>query len=201
MICFDNEFKYLTYEILDYTEELDYDLLNYIASNISMLGMYLSYLETQGIKYKVECKPNNKFYINKCYYHTPGNDYPFVILDNKGQFICHACGTAGSIIHFIMEIYKIDFNNALEIIKSFISKTKENLSIENQNIYKELFEFYNLKDEYINISKEKTIYLEKRIITYLKYLESKNKPIDIEKIAKKMCCSKKYVKYLYNKQK
>ena len=39
-------------EILDYTEELDYDLLNYIASNISMLGMYLSYLETQGIKYK-----------------------------------------------------------------------------------------------------------------------------------------------------
>ena len=67
MICFDNEFKYLTYEILDYTEELDYDLLNYIASNISMLGMYLSYLETQGIKYKVECKPNNKFYINKSF--------------------------------------------------------------------------------------------------------------------------------------
>lgn len=199
---FGNEIKYLTYEILDNNEELDIDLLNYIGSNISMLGIYLSYLEVQGIKYKVKCRPNNKFYINKCYKHSiSSNDYSFIILENKGQFLCRGCGEGGSIIHFIMSVYNIDFSNALEIIKSFISKNIENLSPENKRIYKQLFDSYNLKEEYIKISREKTLYLEKRIIEYLKYLELKNKPIDIDKVAKRLCCSKKYVKYLYNNKK
>lgn len=47
--------------------DISLEQMNYINGNISMLGLYLSYLELNNIEYKVDCRPNNKFYINKCF--------------------------------------------------------------------------------------------------------------------------------------
>lgn len=198
---FGNELKCLIYEILDYHEQIDIDILEYINSKVSMLGIYLSYLESQGIEYKVECRPNNKFYINTCSFHNNLNeDYSLIILEDKGLFLCHRCGNGGSIINFIMEVYKIELSDAVEIINCFINQNFDKLSIENKKIYNQLFCSYDLKDEYIKISAYKTEYLNNRINNYLNYLESLNKEVNIDKVSKRLSCSKKYVKSIYNKR-
>ena len=69
-------------------KNVDYDELTYISKNISMLGLYLSYLELNGIEYEIDCRPNNKFCINKCFvYRSLGKDYPFTIIENDGLLI------------------------------------------------------------------------------------------------------------------
>lgn len=62
--------------------------MKYIGENVSMLWLYLSYLELNKIGYKVNCRPNNIFYIKKCFIHNSlGKDYPFSISENDGLFV------------------------------------------------------------------------------------------------------------------
>lgn len=41
--------------------DISLEQINYINENISMLGLYLSYLELNGIEYKVNCRPKINF--------------------------------------------------------------------------------------------------------------------------------------------
>ena len=61
-----------------------------------MLGLYLSYLEINGIDYKVQCRPNNKFYINKCFVHRS-----FEEIEPLEDFKCYVTGgnTAKTVLH------------------------------------------------------------------------------------------------------
>ena len=116
-----------------YPYQIDYDELTYISKNISMLGLYLSYLELNGIEYEIDCRPNNKFCINKCFVHRSlGKDYPFTIIENDGLFACRGCHQGGHIIDFIGEAYNIETDKILKILFSYINGTYDKLSEEDK---------------------------------------------------------------------
>ena len=179
-------------------ESISFDVINYISKNISMLGLYLSYLELNGIEYQVDCRPNNKFYINKCFKHKSwGNDYPFTIIENDGLFACRGCWNGGHIIDFVGEAYKLSSDEILKILFSYINGTYDELSDTEKNIYDQLFYRYSLKDKYISISKEKQQKLDNRI---KRYIESSKKEINYFKIAQRLGCSSEYVKRFIENQ-
>ena len=157
-----------------------------------MLGLYLSYLELNGIEYKVNCRPNNKFYINKCFVHRSyGDDYPISIIESDGLFLCHACYEGGHIIDFVGHAYNLNSDQILKILFSYINGNYNELSNPEKNIYDKLFYKYTLKDKYIDISKEKTQNLDNRI---KRYLANSKKEINYSDIAKRLGCSSSYVK-------
>lgn len=173
-------------------KNVDYDELTYISKNISMLGLYLSYLELNGIEYEIDCRPNNKFCINKCFVHRSlGKDYPFTIIENDGLFACRGCHQGGHIIDFIGEAYNIETDKILKILFSYINGTYDKLSEEDKDIYDKLFYRYDLKDKYLSISKEKTENLESRIE---RYVANSKKEINYLDIAKRLGCSSEHVK-------
>lgn len=166
--------------------------MNYINENISMLGLYLSYLELNGIEYKVSCRPNNKFYINKCFVHKSlGEDYPFAIIESDGLFACRGCWKGGHIVDFIGEVYNLDLDKILKILLSHINGTYDKLSETEKIIYDKLFYRYYLKDKYISISKEKTQNLNKRI---KRYITNSKKEINYFNIARRLGCSSGYIR-------
>lgn len=173
-------------------ESISFDVIKHISQNISMLGLYLSYLELNGIEYKVDCRPNNKFYINKCFKHKSwGNDYPFTIIESDGLFACRGCNQSGHIIDFVGQAYKLSADEILKILFSYINGTYDELSDTEKNIYNQLFYSYNLKDKYLALSKEKKQNLDNRI---KRYIESSKKEINYFKVAKRLECSSEYVK-------
>lgn len=178
---------------LDYEyESISFDVINCINENISMLGLYLSYLELNGIEYQVDCRPNNKFYTNKCFVHkSRGNDYPFTIIESDGLFACRGCWQGGHIIDFVGEAYKLSSDEILKILFSYINGTYDELSDTEKIIYNKLFYRYDLKDKYLSISKEKKQNLDNRI---KRYIESSKKEINYFKIAQRLGCSIEYVK-------
>lgn len=164
--------------------------LRSIADNISMLGLYLSYLELNNIEYKVSVRPDNKFYFNKCFIHNcRGVDYPFIILEKEGLFACHGCNYSGHIVDFIAEVYELTKEETLKIIYSYINKTYDLLSDEEKELYDKVFYRYDLKDKYIEKSSEKKQYLKDRI---RKYVELRDE-IDYIQIADRLSCSKEFV--------
>jgi len=178
-------------------ENISFDVINYISKNISMLGLYLSYLELNKIEYKVDCRPNNKFYINKCFIHKSlGEDYPFSIIDNDGLFVCRGCYKGGHIIDFVGKIYNLESEEILKILFSYINGTYNKLSEKEKNIYDKLFYKYYLKDMYISLSKQKKQNLDSRIE---RYIANSKKEINCLNVAKSLGCSSEYVKkYIEN---
>ena len=175
--------------------DISLEQMNYINKNISMLGLYLSYLELNGIEYKVSCRPNNKFYINKCFVHkSNGNDYPFTIIESDGLFVCRGCWKGGHIVDFIGEVYDLSLDKILNILLSHINGTYNKLSDTEKNIYDKLFYRYYLKDKYLSISKEKKQNLDNRI---KRYIESSEKEIDCFKLAQRLGCSTEYVERFF----
>lgn len=173
-------------------ENISIDIINYISKNISMLGLYLSYLELNEIEYQVDCRPNNKFYINKCFIHkSRGNDYPFTIIESDGLFACRGCNKGGHIIDFVGEAYELSSDEIIKILFSYINGTYDELSNTEKSIYKKLFYRYDLQDKYLSISKEKQQNLDNRI---KRYIESSKKEINYFKIAQRLGCSIEYVK-------
>ena len=175
--------------------DISLEQMNYINENISMLGLYLSYLELNGIEYKVSCRPRNKFYINNCFVHkSNGNDYPFTIIESDGLFVCRGCWQGGHIIDFVGKIYNLQLEEILKILFSYINGTYSELTEKEKNIYDKLFYRYYLKDKYLSISKEKTQNLDNRI---KRYIESSEKEIDYFKLAQRLGCSIEYVKRFF----
>jgi len=179
--------------VFDYDyEKVSYDELIYISKHISMLGLYLSYLELNGIEYEVQCRPNNKFCINKCFVHRSlGKDFPLTIIENEGLFVCRGCCQGGHIIDFVGAAYNIEEDKILKILFSYINGTYDKLSEQEREIYNKLFYRYDLKDKYISISKEKTQKLDSRIERYVKNSKKEIKHLEI---AKRLSCSSEYVK-------
>lgn len=172
--------------------DISLEQMNYINENISMLGLYLSYLELNGIEDKVNCRPRNKFYINKCFVHKSlGEDYPFAIIESDGLFACRGCWKGGHIVDFIGEVYNLDLDKILKILLSHINGTYDKLSETEKIIYDKLFYRYYLKDKYISISKEKTQNLDNRI---KRYITNSKKEIYYFNIAKRLGCSDSYIR-------
>lgn len=179
-------------------ENISFDVINYISKNISLLGLYLSYLELNKIEYKVDCRPNNKFYINKCFVHKSlREDYPFSIIDNDGLFVCRGCWKGGHIIDFVGKIYNLQSEEILKILFSYINGTYSELTEKEKNIYDKLFYRYYLKDKYICISKEKTQILDNRI---KRYITNSKKEINCFNVARRLGCSSEYVKKIVANQ-
>lgn len=175
--------------------DISLEQINYINENISMLGLYLSYLELNGIEYKVSCRPRNKFYINNCFVHRSyGNDYPFEIIESEGLFVCRGCCKGGHIVDFVGEVYDLSLDKILNILFSHINGTYNKLSNKEKNIYNKLFYKYYLKDKYLSISKEKKENLDNRI---KRYIESSEKEIDHFKLAQRLGCSIEYVERFF----
>ena len=172
--------------------DISLEQINYINENISMLGLYLSYLELNGIEYKVSCRPRNKFYINNCFVHRSyGNDYPFEIIESEGLFVCRGCCKGGHIVDFVGEVYDLSLDKILKILFSYINGTYNELTETEKNIYNQLFYKYSLKDKYISISKEKKHILDEKINMYINRMQG---DIDYQKISKKLCISISYVR-------
>ena len=172
--------------------DISLEQINYINENISMLGLYLSYLELNGIEYKVSCRPRNKFYINNCFVHRSyGNDYPFEIIESEGLFVCRGCWKGGHIVDFVCEVYDLSLDKILKILFSYINGTYNELTETEKNIYNQLFYKYSLKDKYISISKEKKRVLDEKINMYINRMQG---DIDYQKISKKLCISISYVR-------
>lgn len=164
--------------------------LRYIADNISILGIYLSYLELNNIEYKVSVRPDNKFYFNKCFIHNcRGVDYPFIVLEKEGLFACHGCNYSGHIVDFIAGEYNLTKEETLKIIYSYINKTYDSLSDDEKELYDKVFYRYDLKNEYIEKSSEKTKSLKDKI---KKYAELRDE-IDYIQISERLSCSKEFV--------
>lgn len=164
--------------------------LRYIADNVSILGIYLSYLELNNIEYKISVRPDNKFYFNKCFIHNcRGVDYPFIVLEKEGLFACHGCNYSGHIVDFIAETYELTKEETLKIIYSYINKTYDSLSDDEKKVYDKVFYKYDLKDEYIEKSKNKKQALIERI---KKYAELRDE-IDYIQISERLACSKEFV--------
>ena len=178
--------------------DISLEQINYINENISMLGLYLSYLELNGIEYKVSCRPRNKFYINNCFVHRSyGNDYPFEIIESEGLFVCRGCCKGGHIVDFVGEVYDLSLDKILNILFSHINGTYNELTETEKNIYNQLFYKYSLKDKYISISKEKKRVLDEKINMYINRMQG---DIDYQKISKKLCISISYVRnFIENK--
>ena len=178
--------------------DISLEQINYINENISMLGLYLSYLELNGIEYKVSCRPRNKFYINNCFVHRSyGNDYPFEIIESEGLFVCRGCCKGGHIVDFVGEVYDLSLDKILNILFSHINGTYNELTETEKNIYNQLFYKYSLKDKYISISKEKKHILDEKINMYINRMQG---DIDYQKISKKLCISISYVRnFIENK--
>lgn len=172
--------------------DISLEQINYVNENISMLGLYLSYLELNGIEYKVSCRPRNKFYINNCFVHRSyGNDYPFEIIESEGLFVCRGCCKGGHIVDFVGEVYDLSLDKILKILFSYINGTYNELTETEKNIYNQLFYKYSLKDKYISISKEKNRVLDEKINMYINRMQG---DIDYQKISKKLCISISYVR-------
>ena len=178
--------------------DISLEQMNYINENISMLGLYLSFLELNGIEYKVSCRPRNKFYINNCFVHkSNGNDYPVTIIESDGLFVCRGCWNGGHIIDFVGKIYNLQLEEIMKILFSYINGTYSELTEKEKNIYDKLFYRYHLKDRYICISKEKTQILDNRI---KRYITNSKKEINCFNVARRLGCSSEYVKKIVANQ-
>ena len=165
--------------------------LEYISDNISMLGLYLSYLEYNKIDYKISVRPNKKYHFNKCFVHNcRGVDYPFIILEKEGLFACHGCNYSGHIVDFIAGEYDLSKDETLKIIYSFINKEYESLNEEEKELYNKIFYKYELKDYYNQKSEEKSKYINERILRYAELNQDK----DISCIAKRLAYTEDIVK-------
>lgn len=128
----------------------------------------------------VNLKKTGKNYKGLCPFHnekTPS----FIVSEDKQLYHCFGCGSAGNVIHFIMNIENLDFLDSIEVLaeKSNIDITqyKEN------DLNKEEF---NKKKKLYEINREAALYFYKQLLTTknegLKYF--KNRGIDINIIKK-----------------
>lgn len=166
-----------------------------INNTISILRMCLSYLEARKIKYKVEIRPDYKFYIT-CPLHN-NEDTSLMIREIDNEWFCYGCHNGGNIIDFVKELYGLEKDNAMlfRILESHLDESYESLTEEEKKIYMELFGTYSNPeiDNYYLDSERKTSELQHSIRKYVDNLEGVD-PIDYGKVARKLSCSKEFVK-------
>lgn len=159
-------------------------------SDLSVLQMYISLYKNNTIKPRI----NNIFYCD-CPYHN-ADDLPVRINEDSKICICHGCGTDFSIIKLVKDGLNISYKDALDILYAYSAGDLDILNKKQLEEYKKLFKMYNLeenkslRDKYLNESKEKKEYLENRIKNYIEKHDSN----DIDRISKRLCCHRKYIK-------
>ena len=162
-------------------------------SDLSILRVYNSmYKSNYNKKINIKPRANNNFYCD-CIFHN-AEDLPLRILESKKAFACYACGISGTIVSLLSLYYGITLQEAIKLLHAYICGETEKLSKRELIILKEIIQYYNSPDidELFEESKRKTEYLNNRIERYIN--ENNSKRSDAEKISKRLCCSKKYVK-------
>lgn len=177
---FENSDKYYNYF---------YEIMN---SNLSILRMYISICESNQINKKIKARVNNNFYCD-CIFHN-ATDLPLRIAEDLKAYACYGCGCSGTIVTLISKIYNIPKEESIELLHGYINNETNGLNKRQLNILKQIFQYYDSPtvEKLFEESQKKTELLNKRIKKYIKdkdcYLG------DEEKIANRLCCSKKYVK-------
>ena len=174
-----------------------------INNKISLLKLYLSYLESNKKEYQVNVRPNQRFYVT-CGLHNT-QDLSLTISESDKIWVCYGCGCGGSIIDFVMRAYDINIDNiekALNVLMCFCNNTPNELLPEEKKIYDELFIFYNDpdKEKYFLESMKKTEKINTRINNYCNFLEQQNRTINCRQIANRLCCSTGYVTEIIRKK-
>lgn len=166
-----------------------------IKNTISILRMCLSYLEAKNIKYKVDVRPDYKFYIT-CPLHN-NEDTSLMIREQDNEWFCYGCHNGGNIIDFVKELYGLENNDSklFRVLESRLDDTYDSLSEEEKIMYDELFGTYSdpNKDIYYLESERKTTELNSKIRKYIDTQEG-IELVDYEKVARKLSCSKEFVK-------
>ena len=185
----DEEFDIRFFQEPEKYQEYFYDIMN---SDLSILRTYISICKSNNIKINIKARANNNFY-SKCIFHN-AEDLPLRIVESKKAFACYGCGQSGTIVSLISSVYGITKKEAIELLHGYIIGDTEGFNKRELNILKEIFMHYNSKtaDELFADSQRKTEFLNDRIIRYIENNNCSNK--DEEKIADRLCCSKKYVK-------
>lgn len=160
--------------------------------------MYLSYLESQQIQYRVDCRPNYRFYVT-CGIHNNSKDTSLTIAELDNIWFCYGCHHGGRIIDLIVDVYDLEYdqrNIALKVLTSFLDSDTSSLNEKERKMYDELFGTYYTpdKDMYFIESELKTERLNNNINTYCQRIKKSEKDIIPSQIAKKVCCSEDYVK-------
>lgn len=184
-----------------YNQFEEHNSFNEINNTTSLLRICLSYLESKNIKYKIEIRPEYKFYIT-CPLHN-NSDTSLMIREQDNQWFCYGCHNGGNIIDFIKELYNLDKDDPklFRILECRINEEYESLTEEEKIMYDELFGTYSdpNKDIYYLESERKTKELNHKIRKYVDSLEEVG-PIDFDKVARKLSCSKAYVKKELNRK-
>ena len=166
-----------------------------IKNTISILRMCLSYLEARNIKYRVDVRPDYKFYIT-CPLHN-NEDVSLMIREQDNEWFCYGCHNGGNIIDFIKELYGLekDDSKLFSVLNSRLDESYDSLSEEEKKMYDELFGTYSdpNKDIYYLESEKKTTELKNKIRKYVDCLDGVGN-VDFEKVARKLSCSKELVK-------
>lgn len=172
-----------------------------IKNTISVLRMCLSFLEARNIAYKVDVRPEYKFYVT-CPLHN-NEDTSLVIREQDNEWFCYGCHNGGNIIDFIKELYGLENDDPrlFRVLESRLNEDYESLSDEEKVMYSELFGTYSdpNKDIYYLESERKTTELNSKIRKYIDTQEE-IEPVDYEKVARKLSCSKEYVKKELNRK-
>ena len=165
-------------------------------SNLSILRIYYSICESNNLKKKIKARINNNYYCD-CVFHR-ADDLPLRIVEEKKCWGCYGCGYSGSIITLISKFYDISIEESLELLYSYLTNEIAELNEKQMDILKEMFQYYNSPsiDKLFLESQRKTKLLDERIKRYIK---TKNFCLEEDKIADRLCCSKKYVKKIIHK--
>lgn len=168
----------------------DQDLEKYyqvLDSDLSILKVWKSLFD----KSIIHPRAGNIFYCD-CPFHR-ATDLPVCINEELKAFFCYGCGTGGTIITLIAEYLKIDIEDALKILYSYIINDIDSLNKKELEILQKIFNNYNSEkvDIYFEQSKQKTDHLNSRIDKYIEQNGYSNEIV--KKITKRLCCSKRYV--------
>ncbi len=167
-------------------------------SNLSILRIYYSICESNNLKKKIKARINNNYYCNCAFCFHRASHLPLRIVEEKKYWGCYECGYSGSIFTLISKFYDISTEESLELLHSYLTNEISELNKKQMHILKEMFQYYNSPsiDKLFLESQRKTRLLNKRIKRYIK---TKNFCLEEDKIADRLCCSKKYVKKFIHK--
>ena len=188
----DENDDYTDYIRYEYDEKRD----RILRSNISILRIWVSIMLSNNEKLKIKPRANDIYYSNCCFHNA--TDLPLCIDEKQKAFFCYGCGNGGTIFTLLSKYYyHLDGVSVIRVLDAFVEEDTSKLNQDEKECFNEIFKYYNsdIADYYIEISRQKTTYLENRIYNYLKKYGNTNETK--KKLTRKLCCTRKHVENTY----
>jgi hypothetical protein len=144
----------------EFESEYEYNHFKDVKDNSSMLAVSMLDNPVNGDDFKFKILPRNR-YLRVCSVHMTDHA-SMMIYDNTSSIYCYGCGFGGSVIDYLVKIYKTSYDDAARILATVFDINIPNKELENKEsllLVKRILEIYksDLYNELITKSIEKTL--------------------------------------------